>query len=554
MNSFFIVVSVCSLIYLIYWVVKSKEEASKELQEARSLASRLYYERKTLEEKENLLITQEKAFKTVENSKYQDIELFSKIYGDYQKALFDFEADALIRKKNPAFYTADKIKNLAQEKGKVEALCKQLEYKILKYEKLFPWIKDFSTDDMRVIDSSFYLKNDFPPNIPLLKAEFEKYKLNELEIIKNHYSSLKTKEDNIEIRIKELSDEFEKYKLCEVDNIKKKKMELEEYENILHFKVKDFPLISEIIADLKVAKEETLIYQLIHKPNPALKAADVLKKVKSEKKEIIKELYTLKYKLSHYEKLIPWIAELEDEPIISKTEYFNPDYQKDDAAGYWLSPEEYASLSDIEKYQRALDRYMKRNKSPQEIGRDYERFIGYLYEKDGFDVFYQGIFDGLEDLGRDLICKKDDQVLIVQCKCWAQHKTIHEKHINQLFGTTVMYYLTHINKDGSLNEFYELLKEERIIPLFVTSTQYSETALAFAKSLGVRCRTEKLGSYPIIKCNVNKSSKEKIYHLPFDQLYDRVQIKTNDEFYVMNVSDAEKNGFRRAMRWQGNKF
>ncbi|MBN9350034.1 MAG: hypothetical protein J0H55_05050 [Chitinophagaceae bacterium] len=37
-----------------------------------------------------------------------------------------------------------------------------------------------------------------------------------------------------------------------------------------------------------------------------------------------------------------------------------------------------------------------------------------------------------EDLGRDLVCKKNNEIEIVQCKYRANHKTIHEKHINQL--------------------------------------------------------------------------------------------------------------------------
>jgi hypothetical protein len=53
----------------------------------------------------------------------------------------------------------------------------------------------------------------------------------------------------------------------------------------------------------------------------------------------------------------------------------------------------------------------------------------------------------------------------------------------------------------------------------------------------------------MIKCNINQSSKEKIYHLPFDQQYDRTKIiPSSGEFYAATVAEAEKKGFRRAFR------
>ena len=52
----------------------------------------------------------------------------------------------------------------------------------------------------------------------------------------------------------------------------------------------------------------------------------------------------------------------------------------------------------------------------------------------------------------------------------------------------------------------------------------------------------------MIKCNIN--NKNKIYHLPFDQQYDRVVIeKDKGELYVKTVKEAEDLGFRRAKKW-----
>jgi hypothetical protein len=94
-----------------------------------------------------------------------------------------------------------------------------------------------------------------------------------------------------------------------------------------------------------------------------------------------------------------------------------------------------------------------------------------------------------------------------------------------------------------------LLKGTQVIPVFTTTVHLSETALLVAEALFVQIKNLHLDkSYPLIKCNIN--GKEKIYHLPFDQQYDRIKIKFKDgECYVHTVAEAEKLGFRRAMRY-----
>src|SRR5450631_2430135 len=117
-----------------------------------------------------------------------------------------------------------------------------------------------------------------------------------------------------------------------------------------------------------------------------------------------------------------------------------------------------------------------------------------------------GIEKGLEDLGRDLICIKGSEIDIVQCKCWASHKTIHEKHINQLYGTAVKYFIDHrqlISSKKSLTLFPDLISSGQIKATFVTSTKLSDTAKKFADALGIKVVQEKpLEKYPVIKCNI----------------------------------------------------
>jgi hypothetical protein len=165
--------------------------------------------------------------------------------------------------------------------------------------------------------------------------------------------------------------------------------------------------------------------------------------------------------------------------------------------------------------------------------------IGYLYESRGHSVYYQGIVEGLADLGQDLICIKGNKTEIVQCKYWSKEKQIHEKHIFQLLGTVIAYRIDH--------------PKMRVTPWFITSTNLSETAKKFAKELDIRFAEKyPLKSYPCIKCNVSRRDGTKIYHLPFDQQYDRTLVEEErNECYVETVKEAEALGFRRAFRWKG---
>ena len=216
----------------------------------------------------------------------------------------------------------------------------------------------------------------------------------------------------------------------------------------------------------------------------------------------------------------------------------------------WLSPEEYATLSSAKRADLALSRWFEsRRGSAWEAGRDYERYVGYLYEQDGFTVEYWGAIEGLADLGRDLIARKDGLTAIVQCKRWSDEKTIHEKHIFQLIGTSIEYAcLNHRANAASID-----LARLGIRPVIVTTTTCSEKAREVATLLGVELRERlSLARYPVVKCNVSGRDRTLIYHLPFDQQYDKVRIEpSKGERYVTTAAEAEALGFRRAFRYRG---
>ena len=251
-------------------------------------------------------------------------------------------------------------------------------------------------------------------------------------------------------------------------------------------------------------------------------------------------------------------ADIDDLLLAVLEDKKNETTENDDPVKTYITEGEYQKLTSTERNQKALDRYVgSYTKSNARIGKDYERYVGHLYEQQGYKVKYQGIEEGLEDLGRDLICKKDNKVLIVQCKYWASHKLIHEKHINQLFGTTVKYFVENIlGESYSINLAYSLdvIRLGDIKPVIYTSTQLSPTAKKFAKALSVEIfENQPMKPYPMIKCHISKLTGDKIYHLPFDQQYDRTVIDDKGEFYAMTVKEAEEKGFRRAWKWLGNK-
>jgi len=196
------------------------------------------------------------------------------------------------------------------------------------------------------------------------------------------------------------------------------------------------------------------------------------------------------------------------------------------------------------------------NKTNWQLGRDYENYIGYLYESKGWDVYYHGS-KGFEDLGRDLICKKDGCVEIIQCKYWAREKTVHENAVYYLFGTTVEYCIENFpgGETLKLSLIPEHIMKGQLTPRLITSTVISPKARQVSEILRVAIEENKpFERYPSVKCNVSRKTGEKIFHLPFDQQYDKILIEDEkSECYKWTVAEAENLGFRHAKWWMGGE-
>jgi len=369
------------------------------------------------------------------------------------------------------------------------------------------------------------------------------------------YLELKPKLDNLEDSIASHEKQVEKDKKDIDEQAKKERIDINKIEKQ---KSMGFPWLAEVFADyhslIDAQKEDYLTY----KSHPAHSAAKVVSEIKKEKRALIKSNKIVNYKINYYEKLFPWLQELiaenENEEIPVRIYESGKEDDNEDRVKEFLTSEEYKKLPSVVRNQKALDRYLQnRNKSKWAIGRDYEMYVGYLYEQQNYFVEYKGIVDGFADLGRDVIAKKKNEVCIIQCKYWAQYKEIHEKHIFQLFGTTMEYWIKNFNtgkKPKTFVEFAKFLNEDKLRPIFFTSTTLSSKAKEMASALSIEVvENSPIDDFPRIKCNISGRDGEKIYHLPFDQQYDKTIIgKHKGEFHAFTVKEAEDAGFRRAFR------
>lgn len=316
------------------------------------------------------------------------------------------------------------------------------------------------------------------------------------------------------------------------------------WRQLLKERTSGFPSLFSNIAHYEKLIDDELSGYLQNKTHPAISSAEIVKAEAKRRREAEFIQRKTESIIEYYENIAPFLLDFKEQEI-DETEDSLREYsaeENEDPATNYLTKEEYRKLLPTERNQMALDRYWKRPKSKWLLGRMYERYVGYIYEQQGYTVEYTGIFKGYEDLGRDLICIKGNEVIVIQCKNWSQFKTIFEKHIFQFFGTVFQY------RDQN--------QKKRVRAIFYTTTELSDLARRFAHELKIELQEKfrMAKDYPCIKCNISQVDGAKIYHLPFDQQYDNTKIEYDKgEFYCAQVEEAEKKGFRRAFRWKGTK-
>jgi|GEM_PF-372022 len=353
----------------------------------------------------------------------------------------------------------------------------------------------------------------------------------------NEIHSLKSKCAYLEQKIKS----FNEYKDKRWTLLKES---ITDYQKQFSSNLTAIPYMSRIIADIMTVDIDRLAWSLSWGNNQERKKKVAsLNALKKEKSDEIARLKGAEYQLAYLLELYPVLQD------VIETDFNDLEVQYEqivdfDPVRHFLDQVEWEKLSETERNQLALDRYVEsRKKSKWQVGRDFELYCGYCYEKKGYEVEYFGSYNRLEDLGRDLIIKRDSNTWIVQCKYWSKSKKIHENHVMQLFGSVME---------------YNIKNKQNATGILITNTVLSETAKEFANALKIMFIEDMpLCEFPRIKCNIGvgeSGEKTKIYHLPFDQQYDVTKIEKDGEFMALTVAEAEEAGFRRAYRWHGNQL
>lgn len=356
----------------------------------------------------------------------------------------------------------------------------------------------------------------------------------------NQRNEIENQSTKIQNKEKELLNEKVKYKQLEDIN-KEKAQTVATLQTLLSTSI-PFSKVSRMYADAHSVLFDDTIDWLIHKPHPAHSAAETLKEFRATVNDSLAQYNEMLYKYQFLLSIFPELKEYveDDEALINLSEASSYQEIRDnyDRVHDYISDEEYRTMTTTQRNQLALDRYKNRTKSAWTIGAEYEMYIDYKLRTSGFETIPFGIEHGLKDLGRDIIAYRLDShnniktTYIIQCKYWSHEKLIHENVVCQIFGSAMEYKIKH--------------PQEYVIPAIYSNIPLSEMANAFAQKLNVEYRQVIKGEYPLIKCNINNGAH--IYHLPFDQQYWHTQIKESGEFYAFTVAEAEKAGFRRAMR------
>lgn len=393
--------------------------------------------------------------------------------------------------------------------------------------------------DISLLNTDSYLSYEKEPAFLKLQQENEHLKgeIEKLNIKLDKSRMYEQKTLKLEIDNEVLKEQIEDF-----ENFKDKRWALlresvEDYQKEFASNLTAIPYMSRLIADIMTIDLDRMAWSLSWGNNKERqKKVASLTLLKKETAEEIERIKGAEYQLAYLLELYPALQDVIDAEF-KELDISYRDITEYDPVLKYIEKDEWLGLSNTERNQLALDRYVEsRKKSKWQIGRDYELYCGYRYEQQGYSVNYFGSYHGLEDLGRDLIIKHDDEVCIVQCKYWSQTKQIHENHIMQLYGSVIEYNLE--NKTNATG-------------ILMTNTVLSEKAKEFARILGIEfIENYNIGEFPRIKCNIGVEGK--IYHLPFDQQYDSTIIEGSNEFMALTVAEAEQAGFRRAYRWHGN--
>lgn len=360
-----------------------------------------------------------------------------------------------------------------------------------------------------------------------------KYKDEKISFINNKYIRLYDELENLK---SELIKEHEK-KLKELSFIKNN---LEAEKQMLDFKMN--PAMKKIYNDFYEKHLASYEKYFRFKKNPSYKSADYVREIKAEFKELQLENRKLKLLLSEF-------IEDDDKEDKKEEDFFN---NEEKAYRYnRITKEEWKKLTYIQKLDLTVVRYREKWKNKLNIGLEFERYCGYLYEKSGYTVEYNGILKGKSDGGIDLIAYNKNKKIYIQCKYWSAHKQIRENTITQLFGSALK---MAIDNGETYESFIERVKAEKIRIVLLTKTELSDDAKKFCSILNILYKEniEINSNYPIIK---GVEGEERIFYIPTDFHYDNIKYKSTYKKYCRfkTCEEAERMGYRHCYKWTGNE-
>ena len=276
------------------------------------------------------------------------------------------------------------------------------------------------------------------------------------------------------------------------------------------------------------------------KKRPSLKSAEYIREIKDEYKQLERENKELKLIVSQF---------ISEEETIEKDE--NNTFDTEEKAYRYgkISKEKWQKLSYIEKLDIVIEKYKNSWKDKLNIGLEFERYCGYTFEKAGFKVKYWGILNGKKDGGIDLVAKKKEKTLYIQCKYWGNNKTIRENTISQLFGASLK---MAIDEGENYESFIKKVKSKKIEMVLLTKTELSIEAKEFCKKLDIiYFENIEIEDYPRVKL---VGGTEKIFYIPTDLQYDNIVFNSTNKEYkrVTSCKEADILGYRHCFKWRGN--
>lgn len=103
--------------------------------------------------------------------------------------------------------------------------------------------------------------------------------------------------------------------------------------------------------------------------------------------------------------------------------------------------------------------------SKHKKGIEYELYIAKYFRNEGYKIYMNGLNNGKKDDGIDVICHKDKETILIQCKNWKY--PIEQKDIRAFIGDCHVY----INKNATF------LRNRKIRKIFITSNEETKKAV-----------------------------------------------------------------------------